>query len=157
MPKKLPKRHPKVDWISSGSLNTRKSETSRKPQYLLFFQHVRPQILLAFPYANPPKNTPQNRHCKLVTPNLKKTSRLIKIDSQMNPQIHQKSMKIQPWTPRCPLRCPRGPMDHQDGDPRAKIKPPRYQNGASRSPKLQFLIKQIADLSKGWPGAGAKP
>jgi hypothetical protein len=77
----------------------------------------------------------------------KKTSRLIKIDSQMEPQINQKSMKIQPWTPRCPLRCPCGPMDDQHGHPRAKIKPPRYQNGASRSPKLQFLTKLIIHVT----------
>ena len=37
-------------------------------------------------------------------------------------------MKIQPWTLGCPLWCPCGPMDHQHGDPKAKIKPPRYQN-----------------------------
>ena len=102
---------------------------------------------MSFPHPNPRKNTPQNRHCKRVTTNLKKTTRRIKIDSQGDPKIHQKSMKIQPWIPRCPLRCPCGPMDHQDGDPRAKIKPPRYQNGASRSPKLQFRIKQIANPS----------
>jgi hypothetical protein len=65
----------------------------------------------------------------------------------MNPQIHQKSMKIQPWTPRCPRWCPCGPMDHQHGHPRAKIKPPRYQNGASRSPKLKFRIKLIIHVT----------
>jgi hypothetical protein len=80
-------------------------------------------------------------------PKPKKTSRLIKIDSQMDPQINQKSMKIQPWTPRCPLWCPCGPMDHQHGHPRAKIKPPRYQNGASRSPKLQFLTELIIHVT----------
>ena len=91
--------------------------------------------------------THQKAHLRTDTanssPQIKKTSRLIKTDSQEGPQIHQKSMKIQPWTPRCPLWCPCGPMDHQHGDPRCKIKPPRYQNGASRSPKLQFRIKQI--------------
>ena len=99
-------------------------------------------------------------------PKPKKRSRLIKTDSQMDPQIHQKSMKIQPWTPRCPLWCPCGPMDHQHGHPRAKIKPPRYQNGASRSPKLQFRIKLIIHVTDQpvssylfeWgPAAGAKP
>ena len=71
----------------------------------------------------------------------------MKIDPQEGPQIHQKSMKIQPWTPRCPLWCPCGPMHHQQGDPRTKIKPPRSQNGASRSPKLQFRIKQIIHVT----------
>ena len=134
--------------------------------YLLCFQHIRPQILASFSHPNPLKNTLQNRHCKRVTTNLTKTTRLIKIDSQEGPKIHQKSMKIQPWTPRCPLWCPCGPMDHQHGDPRAKSKLPKYQNGPSRSPKLHFRIKQNIHVSnqpvssylfEGGPAAGAKP
>ena len=80
-------------------------------------------------------------------PKPKKASRLMKIDPQEGPKIPQKSMKIHPWTPRCPLWCPCGPMHHQQGDPRTKIKPPRSQNGASRSPKLQFRIKQIIHVT----------
>ena len=62
-------------------------------------------------------------------------------------QNHQKSRKIQPRTPTCPLWCPCGPMDHQHSHPKAKIKPPRYQNGASRSPKFKFWIKQVIHVS----------
>ena len=53
-----------------------------------------------------------------------------------------------------------------DGEPRAKIKTARYQNGASRPQRLQFRIKQVIHVSnqpvssyllQRGPAAGAKP
>ena len=55
VPRKLPKRHPKVYWKSSSSLITGKSETSRKPSYLLCFQHIRWRILVSCVHPNPIK------------------------------------------------------------------------------------------------------
>ena len=59
-----------------------------------------------------------------------KMRNLLKNKPQQGPQIHLKSMKIQPWIPRCPLWCPSGPLDHQHGGPRCKIQASGYQNAS---------------------------
>ena len=54
-------------------------------------------------------------------------------------QIHLKSINIHAWTTMCPLRCPWGPLDHQNGAP-------RYQNGAQmglQAPQMATLDAQI--------------
>ena len=81
--------------------------------YLICFQHVRPQILASFPHPNLLKNTPQNWHWKVITSNQDKTSKLINNDTQQDPQIQWTSLKIQPWSPRCPLWCSCRPLNHQ--------------------------------------------
>ena len=62
-----------------------------------------------------------------------KTQNLVQTGSQEDPRIHQQIIKIHIWTPRCPARCPPGPQDHQNGVP-------GIQNGALRSPKLEFYV-----------------
>jgi hypothetical protein len=95
-------------WVPGTQKSIKKTPTSRlniiqftehvkkwnltKTTVFTLFQHVRPQILLAFPHPNPPKNTPQNRHCKLVTPNRKKKQA---DSSKSTPKWNPKSIKNQ--------------------------------------------------------------
>ena len=57
------------------------------------------------------KIKPKNQPCKLVALMLTKIHKLLKIDPQECPRLCPKSMKIQPWTLRCLLWCPCGPLD----------------------------------------------
>jgi hypothetical protein len=86
--------------------------------------------------VSPPKPFNKKTHPRTVTTNNRlkptKNGKLLENESQEGPQFLQKSVKIQPWTPRSPLWCALGPLDHNTVTQGSKIKPPRCKSRASR-------------------------
>ena len=74
------------------------------------------------------KSRPPGAHIlKLMTQILKKVTEMSPKWVRRGPQNPSKSVKIDIWTQRCPVKRPQGHLDRPSGSP-------GYQNGASRPP-----------------------
>ena len=71
----------------------------------------------------------------ILSPRWSNSQKLLRNGSQEVPQIHQKSLKIDIWAPRCPNGWPRRPQDHHNSDPRVPKWSLRVPKGHPRVPK----------------------
>ncbi len=135
VPKKPPKRGPKALLSTLESPISGKSGTLPKHQYLLWFQHIRASDSGVISIPESQKNHPGTCTAILLPQTMEKSPKLPQRESQQGPQIHPKSIKIQVWTPRCPMEWPQYPLYHENDAPGYQNGTPGCQNRASRPPK----------------------
>ena len=98
-----------------------------------------------------------------MTTNLKRTTRLIKIDSQEGPKVHRKSMKIKPGPQGVPFGVPVDPwvtkmvtQGQKSGPQGTKMEPqglPNHSFGSSKSSCQQSTCQQLP-VQRGAGGRG---
>ena len=132
--KKHPKRTQKVGWKPSSLRKTWKVKSNEHQCIYNGFSTFHHRISTKFPTRNVMK-THQESNAEIQLPQAsEKWAKCSTTCPKEGPEIHKKSMEIQPWLPRCPLCWPWGPLDPQKVDSGCKKWVPRLQN---QSPKWE--------------------
>ncbi len=125
---KVPKMRSQSVPEDTQTTNNPKRWHLMKTSYLQWFRHIRALGSGVISTPKPLKNLPWNPYCHLGAPNHEKVTQMTPSESKEGPKIHPKSTNIWAWTPRCPMGCPQGSLDHPNSLPGC-------QNGVPKPPK----------------------